>query len=148
MIESISHAEVAGADRFECVGVAADAESASCVREEFAEWLERFFDLDPIRFCDLVLAINEALANAAEFAYLSCDRPKTMDLVAQYDLGERRLTARVCDNGVWRSAASHARDLTRGRGIPLMKAASDRVTIHTSADGTDVCLQWDGVPAL
>ena len=97
MIDSVSCAgpdwPAADIGRFECIGVAAEAESASRIREEFAEWLQRFFDLDPIRSSDLVLAINEALANAAEFAYLSADsdRPKTMDLIARYDAGDARL---------------------------------------------------------
>ena len=150
MIDSVSCAgpdwPAADIGRFECIGVAAEAESASRIREEFAEWLQRFFDLDPIRSSDLVLAINEALANAAEFAYLSADsdRPKTMDLIARYDAGDARLTVTICDHGVWRMpAAASAR--ARGHGIPLMRALSDRVTIETSTAGTRVCLQWDGV---
>ncbi|MDP9167591.1 MAG: ATP-binding protein, partial [Actinomycetota bacterium] len=33
----------------------------------------------------------------------------------------------------------------RGRGIPLMKALSDRASIQTSTDGTTVRLVWTGV---
>src|ERR1700739_560888 len=150
MIEFVSFAgpsrSAADTERFECIGVAAEGRSASRIREEFAEWLQQFFDLDPIRTSDLVLGINEALANAAEFAYLATDRDcaRTMDLIARYHAGDARLTVTICDNGVWHMPAA-VRDRARGRGIPLMRALSDRVTIETSTAGTRVCLQWDGV---
>ncbi len=145
MIKSTSCTDVANAERFERIGVAADAESASRIREEFAEWLEDFFDLDPIRASDLVLAINEALANAAEFAYLTTDRPGTMDLRAQYDPGTASLVATVADQGVWRMPAFEPAPRIRGRGIPLMRLLSDRVDIETSTAGTQVRMQWGGV---
>jgi serine/threonine-protein kinase RsbW len=145
MVDSVSCADVANARRFECVDIAADAENASRIREEFAGWLERFFDLDPIRSCDFVLAINEALANAAEYAYVSTDRSETMDLLAQYDAGDASLTVQISDNGLWRVPESNAARHTRGKGIPLMKALSDRVSIYTSTSGTQVSLQWERV---
>jgi anti-sigma regulatory factor (Ser/Thr protein kinase) len=150
MIDSVSWAgpnrPTADTERFDCIGVAAEAESASRIREEFAEWLQRFFDLDAIRFSDVVLAINEALANAAEFAYLSADsnRARTMDLMARYDGLDARLTVTICDHGVWRMPAT-VPDRARGRGIPLMRALSDRITIETSTAGTRVLMQWDDV---
>ncbi len=145
MTDSVSLADVADTERFECIGVAAAAESAARIREEFAEWLQSFFDLDLIRSSDLVLAINEALANAAEFAYLTTDRPKTMDLCASYEPVEARLTVTVSDKGVWRVPEPDPANRVRGRGIPLMKALSDRVTIETSTTGTQVCMQWERV---
>jgi len=75
MIDSMSLAEVAEAERFERTGMEAGPRAASLAREAFADWLERYFDLDPIRSADLVLAVNEALANAAEFAYLRAEHP-------------------------------------------------------------------------
>ena len=145
MIDTVCAAVVVDDVRFEYVGAAADAHSAARVREEFAEWLERFFDLDPIRSGDLVLAINEALANVAEFAYLSAERPKTMDLVARYDADQARLTATISDRGVWRAPQNGPAGRTRGRGIPLIRALSDRASIETSTGGTDVRMQWDAI---
>lgn len=145
MIDSTSRADVADAERFARIGIPADAESASRIREEFAGWLERFFGLDPIRSSDLVLAINEALANAAEFAYVTTDRPGMMDLIAHYDPDSASLTATIADQGVWRMPNPGPPARTRGRGIPLMEALSDRVTIETSTAGTQVRMQWDGV---
>jgi len=144
MIDSVSQAHVANAERFQRVGIAADAESVSRIREEFAGWLERFFDIDPIRASDLVLAINEALANSAEFAYLTTNSPGTIDLLAHYDPNVGSLTATISDQGVWR-APNPKPNRSRGRGIPLMKALSDRVAIDTSRGGTQVRMQWDGV---
>jgi serine/threonine-protein kinase RsbW len=145
MIDSVFGAEVANAERFERVGISADAESASRIREEFAGWLERFFALDPMRSSDLVLAMNEALANAAEFAYLTTARPVTIDVVAHHDPDAATLIVTVSDQGVWRTPDPQPATRARGRGIPLMKALSDRASIETSTAGTRVNLRWDGV---
>jgi serine/threonine-protein kinase RsbW len=145
MIDSTSSTGVANAERFERVGIEADAESASRTREEFAGWLEQFFDLDPIRSSDLVLAINEALANAVEFAYLTTDLVGTIDMQARYDSNSAKLTVTVSDHGVWRTPDPTIVDRTRGRGIPLMRALSDRASIETSSRGTRVRLQWVGI---
>lgn len=145
MIDSVSAADVANAECFKRTGIAAEAENVSRIREEFAGWLEQFFDLDPIRTSDLVLAINEALANAAEFAYLTTDSPGTIDLLAHYDSGADTLTATVTDQGVWRPPNPKPANRSRGRGIPLMRALSDRIAIETSTAGTKVRMRWDGL---
>jgi serine/threonine-protein kinase RsbW len=145
MINSTPSADIASAERFERIGVDAAPKGAARAREEFADWLERFFDLDPIRYCDLVVAVNEALANAAEFAYLLADRPGTMDVQAAYDAGNSTLTVHVCDRGLWRMPATTPPPHAGGRGIPLMRAVSDRTAIETSADGTRVRLEWRGI---
>lgn len=145
MIDSPSSADVANAERFARLGIAADAEGAARVREEFARWLGRFFALDAMRSSDVVLAINEAMANAAEFAYLSTGLVGTMDFHAHYDADDARLTAKISDNGVWRIPDRSPSNRTRGRGIPLMRVLSDRASIETSSEGTRVCLDWNGV---
>ena len=143
MIDSMSSADVADAERFERIGIRADAGTAARTREEFTRWLHRFFDLDPVRTSDVVLAINEALANSAEFAYLLATQPGTMAVQARYDAGDARLTVTISDNGLWRGTSIDTR--TRGRGIPLMRALSDRATIETSSSGTRVSLEWGDV---
>ncbi|MCV7151130.1 ATP-binding protein [Mycolicibacterium pyrenivorans] len=145
MIDSMPPAEVANADRFERFGLDADAQVVSRTRQEFTRWLQRFFDLDPVRCSDLVLAINEALANAAEFAYLLDDRPGTMDIQATYHPGKQKLTVHVCDRGTWRKRQIDPAPRTRGRGIPLMEALADRARIDTSGEGTRVELEWNGI---
>lgn len=145
MIESMSAADVDNADRFERLGIAADGLGAAQIREEFAQWLERFFDLDPIRASDLLLATNEALANAAEFAYHLAEHPGTIDVRAWFDATDSRLTVTITDQGTWREKTPATTKLSRGRGIPLMEALTDRATIQKSSTGTQVRLEWSGV---
>jgi serine/threonine-protein kinase RsbW len=145
MIDSMPAAHVANAERFERIGVAATLQIAARTREEFAAWLRRFFDLDPERLSDLVLAINEALANSAEFAYGANDVVGTMDLLAWHDPTESSITVVIADHGEWRLRDTVPASRSRGRGIPLMHALSDRTAIETSHDGTQVRLVWTNV---
>jgi serine/threonine-protein kinase RsbW len=138
-------AELADAERFERLGLDADARVVARTRQEFASWLQRCFALDPVRCSDLVLAINEALANAAEFAYRLADRPGTIDLLATYQPAEQKLMVDICDQGTWRTRPLEPAPRNRGRGIPLMEALSDRATIETSTEGTLVRLEWNEV---
>ncbi|MFN8031857.1 MAG: ATP-binding protein [Mycobacterium sp.] len=133
-------------DRFADNGVAADARNAGRVRDEFAGWLRARVDLDDIRFNDVVLAVNEALANAAEFAYLRIPGVGTLDVEAVPDRDAATLTVTITDQGCWREPAPATQ--RRGRGIPLMRALADDVTIDTSALGTTVCLRFDNVAVL
>lgn len=144
MADSLFTKCFADAERFERLGAAADGVTAGQIRDEFARWLRRFFDLDPNRTSDLVLATNEALANSAEHAYPPAGRPGTTDVQAAYDPTESTLTVTVMDQGVWRMS-DRAPSRSRGRGIPLMTALSDRADIETSSDGTLVSLAWSGV---
>jgi len=144
MIDSLSKT-VSSAERFERVGVPADSTAAARARDEFSRWLQGTFDLDPNKSNDLVLAIYEALANTAEFAYLSSGFRGTMDLYAAHDPAESALSVTVADRGRWRTAPSYPDDRSRGRGIALMKALSDRASIQTSTSGTTVRLVWTGI---
>jgi serine/threonine-protein kinase RsbW len=145
MIDSMPAADVANAERFERLGLTATLQTAARIRDEFAEWLRRFFDLDPIRLSDLVLAINEALANSAEFAYRMTGGVGTMDLRAWHDPSESSITVVVADRGAWRLSDAASETRSRGRGIPLMRALSDLTAIETSVDGTQVKLGWTNV---
>jgi anti-sigma regulatory factor (Ser/Thr protein kinase) len=144
MIDMMQSADVTDAERFERVGVVADARTASHTRDEFSAWLRTFFELDPIRSSDVVLAINEALANCAEFAYLGRSDTGTMDVFAWHDVVEATITVLVSDRGSWRPPVVPSVS-TRGRGIPLMEALSDRASIETSDRGTSVRLEWANV---
>jgi serine/threonine-protein kinase RsbW len=146
MFDSLVRPHIANGDLFECVGVTANALSAARIREEFAGWLHGHFGLDPIRSSDLVLAINEALANVAEYAYLADRQYGKVDLRAVHDPGDSRLTVLVDDRGVWRLPDHSGASRTRGRGIPLMEALSDHFSIETSPAGTRVRMVWDDIP--
>ena len=63
----------------------ADPLSAAQVRREFSDWLGRHFTLDATKASDVVLAVNEAMANAAEYAYATAEHPGAMHVQADYD---------------------------------------------------------------
>jgi serine/threonine-protein kinase RsbW len=131
----------ADGDRFIRNDVVADAHNAARVRDEFATWLRASGDLDRVRFSDVVLAVNEALANTAEFAYLHAGAPGTIDLEA-VRAGDT-LTITIADQGRWRESTPATQSRSRGRGIPLMRALADDLTIDSSPLGTTVCLRFE-----
>jgi serine/threonine-protein kinase RsbW len=130
--------------------ITANASGAARIRIEFAGWLQRHFTLGNERLSDLVLAANEALANAAEFGYLDTPGRGTIALTASYDDATDTLVVTVIDCGRWRSDATESResrtapvqDALRGRGIPLMRLLADHMQIDTSERGTQVSLRW------
>lgn len=111
-------------------------------------WLHGHFTLDPTKASDIVLAVNEALANAAEFAYVNIEQPGLMHVKADHDRRLGRLTVTIADEGTWRPKDPTITDPARGRGIPLMHALSDRAAIDTTPAGTEVRLQWDDIGAV
>ena len=136
-----SYPSTADGDRFIRNDVVADAHNAARVRDEFATWLRTRGDLDRVRFSDVVLAVNEALANTAEFAYLHSGGPGTIDVEAVQD--GATLTITIADQGRWRESTPATQSRSRGRGIPLMRALSDELTIDSSPLGTTVCLRFE-----
>jgi serine/threonine-protein kinase RsbW len=50
----------------------------------------------------------------------------------------------VSDRGAWRPP-QEPRIRSRGRGIPLMEALSDRTSIERSDRGTHVKLEWTNI---
>jgi serine/threonine-protein kinase RsbW len=120
----------------------ADAWTVAHFRNELSQWLRARFALDPVRLNDVLLAVNEALTNAAEFAYGG--RRGTMTMSARYFAAEGALLIDVADRGTWRHTDPQARSNTRGRGIPLMHALADDATISPLPSGTQVRLHFTG----
>lgn len=133
--------------QFACADAVADPERAAEIRRDFSEWLYQHFTLDAARACDIVLAVNEAMANAAEYAYAAAERPGVMHVHAHYDESSATLTVTVSDHGAWHSSDAATNQLRRGRGIPLMHALADRATVDSSPAGTQVCLEWHQISA-
>lgn len=133
--------------RFSKTDVVAIPEHAASVRQEFSTWLTGHFALDRVKASDIVLAVNEALANAVEAAYADAPAPGVMHVRADFDRQSGLLTVTVTDEGTWRPAATQLANSARGRGIPLMRALTDRASIEPTAAGTQVRLQWDAVEA-
>jgi serine/threonine-protein kinase RsbW len=124
----------------------ADAVVVTDTRKQFGTWLRTHFVLDDERFNDVLLAVNEALANAADHAYPSDSCRGTVDMAAVQQLGIA-LTITIVDHGTWRNP-SRQRTERRGRGIPLMRALADRLSIDPSTHGTKVTMVWQNVPPL
>lgn len=133
--------------RFSQSQASADASTVARVREEFVRWLRREVDLDETRLCDVTLAVNEALANVAEFAYLDHDGHGTFDMEAVHYPERAELTVGISDRGHWRATDPLLNARNRGRGIALMRTLADAVGIDTSSVGTHVCLRFDDVHA-
>jgi PAS domain S-box-containing protein len=105
------------------------------LRRELSAW---FTDagLAPERAADLVLAVDEACANAVEHAY---DQPGSGDVVVELACEpDREVTVRVQDAGRWRDLPTRAH---RGRGLAIIRAAVDDYDIRTGAGGTVVLLR-------
>lgn len=130
---------------FEKIGMVAGPELAAEIRRELAEWLHQNFLLNPEKSSDVLLAVYEALANVAEFAYLDAPQPGPMNVRAAYDDVAAVLTVTVTDEGHWRVNDHDVKDVARGRGIPLMRALADRIDIDSTPAGTRVRLQWDHI---
>lgn len=132
-----------GADlRFLRMG-AADAHAVARLREEFTRWLAEQFELDDVRSSDIVLVVNEALSNAAEFAYPDREMGDNITLQTSYTADTGTLAITVADRGQWRRSDTSNQKRSRGRGIPLMRALSDRVDIDKTPQGTQVHLYFD-----
>lgn len=136
--------------RFARTRVAADGHAAARVRAEFRQWLDRHFSLNDEQRGDLLLAVNEALANTAEFAYVGAAQGGTMDVSATYDEDSGTLAVTIEDRGRWRQqvpepAAARRGPQVRGRGLDLMRILADEVTIDRTPQGTHVRLIWTDV---
>lgn len=115
------------------------------VREELGRWLLQKFELDSMRLNDMVLAVYEALANAAEFAYLTAPTPGCVNLRAEHDAASSALTLIVADEGRWREVDPTQRCRYRGRGLPLIKGLADVATVESSPRGTTVRMVFHDV---
>jgi serine/threonine-protein kinase RsbW len=134
--------------RFARLRVAADATSAARLRAELDGWLRAQIATDAARVNDVLLAVYEGLANAAEYAYLGCSTPGTVDVHAHLDSCADELTVTVTDHGHWRTPLFDPTDPAhrlRGRGIPLMKALASDTSIRRTTAGTQVRLTWTGL---
>jgi integral membrane sensor domain MASE1/GAF domain-containing protein/anti-sigma regulatory factor (Ser/Thr protein kinase) len=92
---------------------------------------------------EMLVAIGEAVANAIEHAYAGrAHGPVEIELQrSEADgSGAARVCAVVRDHGTWRPPSN---DMTRGRGIHLMRAFCPEVDVRRGDDGTEVRLARD-----
>jgi serine/threonine-protein kinase RsbW len=123
----------------------AEPYSVAEFRRLFRRWIDDVMHVDAERKADMVLAADEALSNCADHAYRDRGSPGLMTLEATYDPGSKTVKASVTDHGTWIEPASPTSSSVRGRGLLLMRALSDELTIDSTAQGTTVCLSFRNV---
>jgi serine/threonine-protein kinase RsbW len=107
----------------------ADSEQLAVIRRELSAWLAPL-GLTSEETADVVLAVDEAAANAVRHAY----GPEEAGAV------ELTLSIEVVDHGSWRPPAAEPSHES-GRGIPLMSNMSESVLIHYDDRGSRVLLR-------
>jgi anti-sigma regulatory factor (Ser/Thr protein kinase) len=128
--------------RLSCAGTA-DPVTACELRHTLRSWLRELPQASAEVSEDIILGVNEALANCVEHAYRAVDEIGTMQLQAGYDPAAQTINVCVSDRGSWhRRSPRHPRDPRASRGIMLMHALADHCTISARPDGTTVCLDY------
>jgi anti-sigma regulatory factor (Ser/Thr protein kinase) len=115
------------------------------VRRCLTEWLDAIARddavLDGRTRHDIVLAVHEAAANAAEHAYAGLPdgslADATFDVACSWD--GSRLRVAVEDAGTWRVPGAPG---DRGRGLSLIRSLAHDVDLDPSAQGTSVLMGW------
>lgn len=117
-------------------------------RHALRRWLQHEVPTSADTREDVVLGVNEALANCVEHAYRSPGEPGGMKLQASYDPVAGSLRVCVSDRGRWRRPSSRpATDPGASRGLKLMHGLASRCTVHARPDGTSVYLEYPIAPA-
>ncbi|MDA0182556.1 SpoIIE family protein phosphatase [Solirubrobacter phytolaccae] len=110
----------------------ASAETLPAMRPLLRRWLGRWGAAED-EIYDIVVAVQEASANAVEHAY--APGAATYDVTAEHEQGVIRVV--VSDRGSWREP----RGTHRGRGISMMRALMESVDVTQDEQGTRVELR-------
>jgi PAS domain S-box-containing protein len=114
----------------------ATADQLGEVRHRLAAWLHAAQVPEPLA-ADIVLAVNEACTNSAEHAYRGGSHRK---MRVDAEIGDNHIDVRVADTGSWKTPA--ANPLTRGRGLPLIRALAARVEVDGTPAGTTIDMSF------
>jgi anti-sigma regulatory factor (Ser/Thr protein kinase) len=112
------------------------ADQLGDVRHQFARWLAAAGVSDE-RVADIVLAVNEAVANSIEHGYQGRKLGK-IRLKGEND--GARVRVKITDKGSWKPAASDPG--VRGRGLLLIRAVSDWLEMECTPKGTTVDMSF------
>ncbi|MCD2188992.1 ATP-binding protein [Actinomycetospora soli] len=124
------------------VSATAQGSQVRVLRRRLAAWLHGDH-LDGDTIDDVVSAASEALENCCDHAYERARGAATMTLSARAQPGEAGgLEVDVADDGRWRPAPTDAG--RRGRGLAMMRALVDDVTVEAGPRGTCVRLVHHG----
>ena len=113
----------------------ADPEQLAVIRHQLTDWLAPL-QLTEIETADVVLAVDEAAANAVRHAY-GTDEEGMVELTLWTEDGT--LSIEIVDHGRWRGPQEDPTE--GGRGIPLMSRMSESVLIHHDRRGSRVLLR-------
>lgn len=116
----------------------ATADQATTQRRLFQRWITALVDEDTA--ADLTLAVNEALANAAEHARSADGAASTVRLTATMVDDQIRIT--ITDDGIWLPPADN-RTEQHGRGLRLIHALTTEAAVELTPHGTTVHLRHD-----
>jgi serine/threonine-protein kinase RsbW len=119
------------------IEVVAAAERLREIRHQLFAWLEPM-GLSDISAADIVLVVNEACTNCIEHAYRDTD-PGLIRV--QADIEGSHIVVGIADFGVWQTPSR--RPSTRGRGLPIMHAVSNRMELDHTPAGTTVRITFD-----
>lgn len=111
---------------------AADAGELSAVRADLRAWLDRS-QVRADQGVDIVLAVSEACTNAVEHGHHGDGGVIRLRVWILDD----RLRVTVADTGSWQPPTASEQPY-RGRGLPVMRALMDSVTITPDSSGTVV----------
>lgn len=125
--------------------VSADPSAVGSLRGWLSSWLREHVVVDDERHADVLLAVYEALSNCADHAYVGYDESGTVSLRVGHDAVAYTLIICVIDHGGW-VVPSVLANPARGRGIYLMHALAEEVTVDGRPDGTTVCLRFEQCP--
>jgi serine/threonine-protein kinase RsbW len=121
----------------------ADPVTAAEWRRALHRWLQHEVRTSSEIRDDVVLGVNEALANCVEHAYHAHPHTGAMKLQASYDPDAESIRVCVSDRGRWqRPSAGTPNNPPASRGIALMHALADHCTIHARPNGTSVYLDY------
>ena len=112
---------------------AADASHLATSRAALRGWLTQA-GVEPEQIQDVLIATGEAVANAIEHGHR--DSPEGMVSLRAAAISDR-LQVTVTDTGVWKAPREIA-DISRGRGLALMRGLMEDFTIHSDETGTTV----------
>jgi PAS domain S-box-containing protein len=105
-------------------------------RHRLTAWLRRAAVPEALT-ADIVLAVNEACTNSVEHAYEEGDRGT---IRVEGEIGGPEIHLRVVDSGLWKAAPADSG--ARGRGLPLIKALSDRGVLDGTPGGTTIGMSF------
>jgi signal transduction histidine kinase/DNA-binding response OmpR family regulator/serine phosphatase RsbU (regulator of sigma subunit) len=117
--------------------VVADPGELAGTRTRLREWLDTL-DLTPDDAQRILLAVGEATANAVEHGSPGLQGSVGIEL----GVGPDGLCAAVTDTGRWDRDASRSAQLGRGRGLRIMEALTDELTVRRTPLGSTVTLRF------